>query len=323
MFTLPFHIPQNPIKIRLKDPIFSIGSCFADNIGDKLKAHKFDITTNPLGIIYNPYSSFKNLKLILSEGIDPENFIKNGNIYFHWDTHSAISGTDLNTFKVLLEERSRLSRQRLINSEWLIITFGTIFAYRYRSNDKIVANCHKIPQREFERLSLTTEEIKEDYQETLELIRSINPRLKVILTVSPVRHIRDGLVENNISKATLIKAVHEILQEDPNCFYFPSYEIMIDELRDYRFYKSDMIHPSSQAVDYIWNKFAEVFFDQETLNFLEEWRKILKSLSHRPFHPESPEHQKFLASTISKLEKLEEKVDVSEEINLVKQQLIQ
>lgn len=322
VFTLPFHIPENPVKIRLKDPIFSIGSCFSDNMGSKLREYKFDIVTNPLGIIYNPYSTFKNLKLILSEGIDPDNFIKTGNIYFHWDTHSAISGTELNNFKALLEDRSRLSRQSLIAAEWLIITFGTIYAYKYKGNDKIVANCHKIPQKEFDRITLTQEEIIEDYQETLELIRTINPNLKVILTVSPVRHVRDGLIESNISKARLISAVHEIVKKDANCYYFPSYEIMIDELRDYRFYKSDMIHPSSQAIDYIWEKFAQVFFNQETLKFIDNWNKILKSLSHRPFHPHSPEHQKFLMSTIKKLEQLESKVDVTEEISFVKNQLI-
>lgn len=323
MFTLPFDISPCPTKIRLKDPIFSIGSCFSDNIGSKLRENKFDVVTNPLGIIYNPYSIFKNLKLLLSEGLDPNNFIKRGNIYFHWDTHSAISGTEINQFKELLEEKSRLSKQSLIAAEWLVITLGTIYTYRYRGNDMIVANCHKVPQKEFEKQTLTHEEIVEDYQETMELVRSINPRIKVILTVSPVRHIRDGLIANNISKATLLQAVHDIVHSDKNSYYFPSYEIMIDELRDYRFYKSDMIHPSEQAINYIWNKFSKVFFDQETQRFIDNWSKILKSLSHKPFHPNTPEHQKFLNSTIKKLEELEDKVDVTEEISFVKNQLIE
>ncbi|WP_421869151.1 GSCFA domain-containing protein [Marinoscillum sp.] len=307
----------------MKDPIFSIGSCFSDNIGSKLRENKFDVVTNPLGIIYNPYSIFKNLKLLLSEGLDPNNFIKRGNIYFHWDTHSAISGTEINQFKELLEEKSRLSKQSLIAAEWLVITLGTIYTYRYRGNDMIVANCHKVPQKEFEKQTLTHEEIVEDYQETMELVRSINPRIKVILTVSPVRHIRDGLIANNISKATLLQAVHDIVRSDKDSYYFPSYEIMIDELRDYRFYKSDMIHPSEQAINYIWNKLSKVFFDQETQRFIDNWSKILKSLSHKPFHPNTPEHQKFLNSTIKKLEELEDKVDVTEEISFVKNQLIE
>ncbi len=323
MFTLPFDISPCPTKIRLKDPIFSIGSCFSDNIGSKLRENKFDVVTNPLGIIYNPYSIFKNLKLLLSEGLDPNNFIKRGNIYFHWDTHSAISGTEINQFKELLEEKSRLSKQSLIAAEWLVITLGTIYTYRYRGNDMIVANCHKVPQKEFEKQTLTHEEIVEDYQETMELVRSINPRIKVILTVSPVRHIRDGLIANNISKATLLQAVHDIVRSDKDSYYFPSYEIMIDELRDYRFYKSDMIHPSEQAINYIWNKLSKVFFDQETQRFIDNWSKILKSLSHKPFHPNTPEHQKFLNSTIKKLEELEDKVDVTEEISFVKNQLIE
>ncbi len=323
MFTLPFDIPPNSVKIRLKDPIFSIGSCFSDHMGSKLREHKFDVVTNPLGIIYNPYSIFKNLKLLLSEGLDPNNFIKNGDVYFHWDTHSAISGTNFNHFKELLEEKSRISKRSLVAAEWLIITFGTVYAYRYKGNDKIVANCHKVPQKEFEKQTLTREEIVEDYHETMEVVRTINPNIKVILTVSPVRHIRDGLVENNISKAILLQAVNEIVKSDNACSYFPSYEIMIDELRDYRFYKSDMIHPSQQAIRYIWNKFSQVYFDQETIKFISNWSKILKSLSHRPFHPNTAEHQKFLTSTIGKLEELEDKVDVTEEINHVKRQIIE
>ncbi|MEQ8471833.1 MAG: GSCFA domain-containing protein [Marinoscillum sp.] len=321
MFTLPFNIEPSSVKIRLKDPIFSIGSCFSDNIGERLKHHKFDVLANPLGIIYNPYSIFKNLKLILTEGIDPENFIKNRGVYFHWDTHSTISGTELEDFKKLLNDRSLLAQKSLINAEWLIITLGTTYVYKYKETGKIVANCHKVPQSEFEKITMASSEIVGDYLETMDLLRSINPKIKTILTVSPVRHIRDGLVANNLSKSTLLQAVDQIVRRDGKSSYFPAYEIMIDVLRDYRFYKDDMIHPSEQAVGYIWNRFIEGHMDDKAKAFIEEWQRILKSLSHRPFHPSSPDHQKFLKSTINKLKSLEAVVDVNKELEQIKSQL--
>lgn len=278
--------------------------------------------TNPLGIIYNPYSIFKNLRLLLSEGLDPDNFVKVGEVYFHWDTHSMISGTNPDSFKTLLNDRSLISRQSLSSASWLILTLGTVYAYKYLENGKIVANCHKIPQRNFEKLTLSAEEIEEDYFATMELIRSINPDIQVILTVSPVRHIRDGLIENNYSKAILLQTVHNILKRDPSAYYFPAYEILIDELRDYRFFKEDMIHPTDQAIQYIWERFTEACMDDKALDFIGEWARIKKSLEHRPFHPGTQDHQKFLKSTIQKLESLGQKVDTSAEIDTLRKQLI-
>lgn len=322
MFTLPFDIPEATQKIAIKDSLFSIGSCFSDNIGAQLTAHKFNAVTNPLGIIYNPYSIFKNLRLLLSEGLDPDNYVNNGDVYFHWDTHSTISGTNLEDFKGLLQQRSTLSKQSLVNADWLIITYGTIYVYKHIDSGEIVANCHKIPQKRFKQLTLTAQEIEEDYFDTIALIRTINPQVKVILTVSPVRHVRDGLMANNYSKGVLLQAVHDIVNKDENSFYFPSYEILIDELRDYRFYMPDMIHPTQQAIDYIWNKFVHAFMNEDARIFIDEWTKVKKSLEHRPFHPHTSDHQQFLKSTISKLEKLNERMDVSTEIAHAKNQLI-
>lgn len=322
MFTLPFNIAPSPVRISLRDPIFSIGSCFSDNIGEQLKRNKFDVVSNPFGVIYNPYSIFNNLKLVMSVGLDPDNIVKNGDIYYHWDTHGTISGTDINAFKSLLEERTLLSRQSLTNAEWLIITLGTSYVYRFKTTGKIVANCHKVPQREFEKSMMNSSEIVEKYRQTMDLIRSINPGIKTILTVSPVRHIRDGLVANSLSKSILLQSISEITRQDSQSSYFPSFEIMIDELRDYRFYKEDMIHPSQQAICYIWNRFMETFIDEQALAFVEEWQQILKSLAHRPFHPQSPEHQKFLKSTLNKLKQISIKLNVDEELKLIKRQLI-
>lgn len=321
MFSLPFTPEPTAHKIRLKDTLFSMGSCFSDSIGQKLQEHKFNVLANPLGIIYNPYSIFKNLRLLLSEGIDPENFIKTDDIYYHWDTHSTISGTNLEAFKALLQQRSLHARQNLTSASWIILTFGSIYVYKYRKTGKIVANCHKVPQKEFEKMELSIAEIVEDYRQTIELIRSINKEAHILLTVSPVRHVRDGLVANNYSKSALLQAVHQITKLDNRAHYFPSYEIMIDELRDYRFYKEDMIHPSDQAIQYIWERFVAACVDSDGQEFIQDWTRIRKSLAHRAFHPHASNHQQFLKSTIKKLEKLGTRVDVSSELEQIKKQL--
>lgn len=284
--------------------------------------HKFHALSNPLGVIYNPYSIFKNIRLLLSTGLDPDNYIQADDIFYHWDTHSYISGTNLDTFRTLLQNQSRISRQSLIASKWMIITLGTIYVYKYLENGRIVANCHKVPRSKFEHLTLSAEEIVEDYLETMEVVRTVNPLMKVILTVSPVRHVRDGLIRNNISKATLLQVCQALVQQDPNTFYFPSYELMIDVLRDYRYYNEDMIHPNNQALDYIWNRFIETFMDKDVLYFIREWNDIRKSLAHRPFHPYSSNHQLFLRSTIDQLRKFEKKVDISQELKHLEKQLV-
>lgn len=305
----------------MKDPVFAIGSCFSANIGSRLRDFKFDVLSNPLGTIYNPYSIFKNIRLILSEGLDPDNFTNIRGVYYHWDTHSAISGTSADTFKNLLDDRSRESKQSLISSRWMIITLGTMYVYKNLENGKIVANCHKAPKTAFERFALSSVEIIEDYFDTMEVVRSINPDMKVILTVSPVRHVRDGLVENNISKATLLQSVNEIVAKDPNTFYFPAYELMVDVLRDYRFYKEDMIHPNEQAIQYIWDRFVEAFMDEDASKFIAQWARIRKSLEHRPFHPGSSDHQSFLKSTIKQLKTFEDRVDISDELMALQSQI--
>lgn len=306
----------------MKDPIFAIGSCFSDNIGQKLADNKFDVVANPFGTIYNPYSIFKNIRLLLSTGLDPDNFVKTADVYYHWDTHSYISGTNLDTFKTLLNNQSLMSRQSLLTSRWMIITLGTIYVYKYLENGRIVANCHKIPKQHFDHLTLSTEEIIEDYFETMEVVRSVNPAMKVILTVSPVRHVRDGLIRNNISKATLLQVANIITEKDKNAFYFPAYEFMIDVLRDYRFYEEDMIHPNGQALDYIWKRFTETFMDADSRSFISEWTQVRKSLTHKPFHPYSANHQTFLKSTIDHLKRFEKKIDITQELKQLKKQLV-
>lgn len=299
-----------------------MGSCFSDNIGQKLITHKFSTCINPYGTIYNPYSIFRNLHKSLSDGLDPENYLHTGSTFVHWDAHSVVSALDQDSFQQILRAQNRLSRESLQQSRWMLITLGTAYIYNHRASGRIVANCHKIPQSEFHKSCLPVADIVDQYQKMLKSLLSVNPQIQIILTVSPVRHIRDGLVENNLSKSILLQAVHELVQLHENTHYFPAYEIMMDELRDYRFYKTDMIHPSQQAIDYIWSKFMATFVNESTRQFIRQWDQILKALEHRPFHPASDEHQQFLKATMKKLRQLETQVDVSDELTQLSNQLI-
>ena len=311
MFKLDLKISESNIKIGLDKSLFLIGSCFSNEIGSLLSAYKFNTLSNPGGIIYNPISIFK----ILEGSIDRDNIVTNNGISYHWDYHGSISATTKLDLNQKVDDLIKTTRSFLETSDIIIISLGTSFVYE--KEEKIVANCHKVPSKEFNKRLLSKEEILEAYD-------AIYPALSkkdIIFTVSPVRHIRDGLVENNLSKSILLQAVHELVEKYQNIEYFPSYEIIIDELRDYRFYKSDMIHPSEQAVEYIWNKFASTYFDEHSLNFCKKWQKILNSIHHKPFLPESESHQNFLSDTIKELKNLNDQIDVSNEIDLLEKQL--
>ncbi|WP_258105135.1 GSCFA domain-containing protein [Marinoscillum sp. MHG1-6] len=317
MFKLDFHIPPSPEKIALSDRIVSLGSCFSDNIGQKLREHKFHVLSNPFGTIYNPLSLLR----ILEGKIDPENTTEHQDVHYHWDAHGEISHSDKDQFNALLRERLAKTERAVKSAKWLILTFGTSYVYVLEKTGEVVANCHKAPQKEFKRRLLSPSEIVESFSRCIENLRSENADLKVILTVSPVRHVRDGLHQNNISKGILHHAVAEIIKQTEGIYYFPGYEIMIDELRDYRFYERDMIHPSQLAIDYIWSMFIESCMDAEALNFIKDWSKIRNGLNHRPFHVQSPSHQKFLGNLIKHIGQYKGIIDVQEELEQLKSQL--
>ncbi|MFT6865837.1 MAG: hypothetical protein ACJA08_000663 [Cyclobacteriaceae bacterium] len=318
MFKLDFDIPINPTQIGLHDQIVSIGSCFSDNIGDKLSQYKFKTLANPFGTLFNPYSTFK----ALAGKLDKKNIVENQGIFYHWDAHGEISALNARDLEQSIKQKANDLNEWLVSAKWLIITFGSAFVYTHNKSKQIVANCHKVPQNEFSKSLLNPAEIASSYLDCINQIRKINPDLKVILTVSPVRHTKDGLNENNLSKGILHQAVAEIIKKDSLAWYFPSYEIMIDELRDYRFYKVDMIHPSDQAISYIWNKFRHSFIDKTSNSFINEWDKIISAMAHRPFHPESDKHQVFLNSLIEKITPYQSKIDVKKELVMLTNQLI-
>lgn len=317
MFKLEFQVHDSPIgKININDHVLTVGSCFADEIGNKLSKNKVKNLTNPFGTIYNPHTIFNLLK----GEIATEKIIENQGVFYHWDMHGSISSLTKNKISQYSNNQIVKTSNFLTKSQWIIITLGTASVYTLQDGS-IVANCHKMPASTFRKRLLSQQEILDQFSALHSHLLAINPTLRIIFTVSPVRHIKDGLVENNRSKSILIDAVHTICDTYKNISYFPAYEILIDELRDYRFYAEDMIHPSTQAIDYIWNSFSKAYFDEETKTFLQQWKNIYASINHRPFHPTSPEHQKFLRSTLEKVEHLNEKVDMCVEIEQLKKQL--
>lgn len=322
-FRSAIHIDSFPFKISHKSRVFLIGSCFSENISKKLKERKYKSLANPFGISYNPHSIQK--LLLRDKPFQKVEFIQSDELYFHYDLHSELSSTSLDA--LLLECNKRLDQQKsfLNNSDILFISFGTSFVYRLASGNKIVNNCHKQTASLFTKQMMGKEDIVQEWKTCLANLKRHYPNIKhFVFTLSPVRHLKDGIVANQLSKANLRVVIEEICQEDQQCHYFPSYEIMMDDLRDYRFYKKDLIHPSDLALDYIWEKFSEVFFSKEESVLNREIEKIKQALDHKAFHPSSQNHQQFLNKLIKRIELLQQnnELDFEAEIITLKKQLL-
>lgn len=294
-FTTKIPIQKSTFPIDYDSKIILLGSCFAENMGEKFEYFKFQTAVNPFGIIFNPVS----LEKLISRCVEKRKFTEN-DIFFHnemwhcFEVHSELSNSDKNTFLNSLNEIIDATHQQLNDSTHIIITLGTSWVYRNIESNEIVANCHKVPQKQFTKELLTIHQIKESLENIISLVHSVNPNCKFIFTVSPVRHIKDGFVENTLSKAHLIAALYTSCFQLSTSSYFPSYEIMMDELRDYRFYAEDMLHPSQTAVDYIWIQFFENYISESEFGLMNDICSIQKGLKHRPFNPNTVSHQKFL-----------------------------
>lgn len=298
--------PQQHNQIDYNSKLLLLGSCFTENIGDRLAYFKFQNIVNPFGIIFHP-KAIENLVLnaINEKVYTPKDVFFHNERWHCFDVHSALSST---TTKELLESLNTAvasTKKRITESTHVIITLGTAWAYRFIESDTIVANCHKIPQKKFLKEILSVNDIAESLEAISTLIRSVNNNTSILYTVSPVRHLKDGFVENTQSKAHLISAIHEVIEPRKNIHYFPSYEIVLDELRDYRFYKEDMIHPNKIAIDYIWEKFSNVWMSDTTNKMIREIETIQKGLSHKPFNRNSKQHQKFLSNLEGKISLLQ------------------
>jgi len=298
---IPILKSNTPIDYNAK--IVSLGSCFAVNIAEKFDYFKFENSCNPFGILFHPLAIEKLIDFAVSgkQFTDKDVFFHNER-WHCFDAHSDLSNSSKEDLIANLNAITTSLKLQLQSASHIIITYGTSWVYRNLESNTIVANCHKVPQAAFSKEILSVETIEKSIQNTLDLIQKINPNVNFIFTVSPVRHLKDGFVENQLSKAHLITAIHQILQ---SAIYFPSYEIMMDELRDYRFYAEDMIHPNSVAIDYIWQRFSETCISEESHLIMKEVETIQKGLAHRPFNLNSESHQQFLSKLNDKMVKLQ------------------
>ena len=299
---------QSNNLINYKSSILLLGSCFAENIANKLSYFKFQNTLNPYGILFHPLA-IENLvtRAINKEYYSSDEVFQYNEQWHSYDVHSCLSGNSKEELLKSLNNAIEVTYQQLSNSTHIVITLGTAWVYRHIETDKIVANCHKVPQKKFTKELLTVDEVQESLEAIISLVQSVNRDAKIIFTVSPIRHIKDGFIENQRSKSHLIAAIHQVVEPRKHRFYFPSYEIMMDELRDYRFYAEDMIHPSVLAIDYIWERFKGVWVNEDIVPIMDEVETIQKGLAHRPFNSNSEAHQKFLQNLEIKKAKLQER----------------
>lgn len=292
-------------KIDYHSRLLLLGSCFVEHMGEKLDHFKFQGLRNPFGILFHPLALEKLLYRAV-EGLAYESgevFGQQGS-WGCFDAHSQIAAKSREDLLGLLDQRLLDTRSALGEATHLILTLGTAWVYVHRASGRTVANCHKVPQREFDKKLLSVSEIADSLQRILALLDRVNPDCQIILTISPVRHLRDGFVENQRSKAHLIGALHQVLDTLPNrigAAYFPAYELMMDELRDYRFYARDMVHPNELAIDYIWERFRSVWISSDCESLMQQVDQVQKDLAHRAFDPDSEGHKKFMASLREKI----------------------
>ncbi|NCO63883.1 MAG: GSCFA domain-containing protein [Flavobacteriales bacterium] len=304
---IPILKANSPINYSSK--IVLLGSCFSDNIGEKLEYYKFQNLQNPLGILFHP----KAIETLIVNAIEEKSYLERDLFFYNeqwhcFDAHSKLSNSSKEVLLSHLNQAIESTNQQISKSTHIIITLGTAWAYRFVENNHIVANCHKVPQKQFSKELLSVEEILQSLENMVSLIQKVNPDVAIIFTVSPVRHIKDGFVENTQSKAHLISAIHRVLSpraQSRGLYYFPSYEIMMDELRDYRFYAEDMIHPNQIAINYIWEKFQEVWMSSEVSKTMEAIDEVQKGLNHKPFNPNSKAHKAFLQNLEAKKRQLQ------------------
>jgi hypothetical protein len=305
-FRTEIQITDAPRQISHNESLFLVGSCFAEHIGAKLLAHKFQLIENPFGILYNPLSILKFFKSIAKEkNYTPKDLESKDGIYCHFDAHGRLNDADQQIVCQNLNNSIQLSFQQIKKVSWLILSLGTSFYYEHRVKKTIVANCHKFPSSQFLRKRLSVEENFQTLTRISSIVKNLNPNINILLTVSPVRHIRDGLQENQLSKAALLLAVNQLQQSEENVFYFPSYELLLDDLRDYRFYKSDMLHPNTQAIEYIWQKFETSFIHPESRLINNKINEFIRGLNHKAFHPKSEKHLVFLRNLLKRIENFE------------------
>ncbi|MDQ4140076.1 MAG: GSCFA domain-containing protein [Bacteroidota bacterium] len=322
-FRTELNLPPQNKRLSLQTPVFTAGSCFAEVMGQKIQQYKVPSLVNPFGTIFNPVSLFTLLQASLKP--QPEftgELVQREDIWLAYDFHSSFAAHSRSELLTQIQQTLGQSHSFLQRADTLILTFGTAIGYFHRASNKLVANCHKIPQSQFQKRLLSVPEITTAFNYFYQALQQINSNAQIILTVSPVRHLKETIEGNSVSKSVLRVVCHELKEQYAAVDYFPAYELLLDDLRDYRFYKPDMIHPTEVAEEYIWGKFKTAYFDNDFQQFTEKWDKIRQALAHKPFHPESVSHQQFLRKVLRQLEELNTKVDCQAEISTLKKQLI-
>ncbi|MBI4649293.1 MAG: GSCFA domain-containing protein [Bacteroidia bacterium] len=294
--------PESDIKFTYQDELLLIGSCFTENIGKKLINLKFNADINPAGIIYNPVS----IKNILNFLIEEKQFSEKDLFYYnrHWNSlyhHGSFSSPDINVVLDNINSGINHSATTLRKAKLLFISFGTAWVYETKKKGIIVSNCHKLPSTEFNYYLLDLADIINDYRNLLQSISKVNPSINIIFTVSPIRHWKDSPFGNQVSKATLLLVIDKLLKEFPNTNYFPAYEIVMDDLRDYRFYEDDMLHINSLATEYIWNIFVNTYLELSSIKIMKEVENIIKAASHKPFDITNDSFKTFILKQLDKI----------------------
>jgi hypothetical protein len=305
LFRTVVPILPNPHPVSHGKPVFSIGSCFSEHISERLSAYRFDICSNPAGVLFNPLSISRVIRRILSgKPYKEDELFRHDGMYRSFDHHTSFTAVSALDCRNTINEQFIAAVKCLNEADTIIITLGTAFAYRLNGDNRVVANCHKLPHNQFTRTLCSVAEIVDDLSELLRQIVSFRPGISVIFTVSPVRHLRDNPHENQVGKAHLISAVYELERSAPYVYYFPAYEIFMDELRDYRFYAQDMVHPAPAAQDYVWQRFCDTNISIRSQDFIRKYTPILEARSHRVKHADTESSGRFPSAMMERIELL-------------------
>ncbi|RFS20445.1 GSCFA domain-containing protein [Chitinophaga silvatica] len=306
---MQFHLsfPISPLVpgIQHNQQLMLMGSCFAEEVGAQLTDHRFNTIINPNGILFNPLSITRALTSYLDGKLYTESdLFQHQDIWHSWQHHSRFSGLSKEAVLQQINQSQTTAIKAVEKLDWLIITLGSAHAYTLKENSQIVGNCHKVPASNFDKRLLTVEEIVTSLDNVMHRLFFRNRKVNILYTVSPVRYVRDGVVENNLSKAILLQAVHHLVNKFNRLYYFPAYELVIDDLRDYRFYKEDLVHPNEQAIQYVWEHVTKYCISPDSQELIKEIAEIRKAAAHKPFNPESEKHILFLKRYEDKVRKL-------------------
>ncbi|WP_127125569.1 GSCFA domain-containing protein [Pseudoflavitalea rhizosphaerae] len=329
-FMVDINIPAPAQTVAYQQPLLLVGSCFTEHMGNSLQEMKFEVLQNPNGILFDPQSVAASLvSYVQNKQYNEDDLFLLNEVWQSWQHHSRFSGMNKAEVVQMINASQQAAHDFLKKAEWLVITLGSSFSYRtteavpeeQRANagpEGAVANCHRAPSQWFRKHMMTIEETKSVLDNALHQVRYFNPKIKTIFTISPVRHLRDGVIDNNRSKARLLEVVHHLVNKFDRLYYFPAYELVIDVLRDYRFYDIDMAHPNYPATQFVLEKFMTNFVDEPSQQLAAELRKLAIARRHKPFHPQTEAHQKFLQSQLIKAQELQAQyrfLDLSDELN--------